>query len=154
LGSNLGDRAANLRAALEALTALPGVTGLRASRFYETDPVGPVEQGPFLNAAAVCDTPLSPTALMSRLLEIEHSLGRRPREQRQPWGPREIDLDLLLHGDTVTDTPALTLPHPRMHERAFVLRPLAELAPGMIHPVFNQSVQQLLDALPAEATHA
>jgi 2-amino-4-hydroxy-6-hydroxymethyldihydropteridine diphosphokinase len=130
LGSNLGDREENLRGALERLNELGRV---RVSSFRETEPVGVTDQPRFVNAAAELETDLSPQDLLARLLEIERDLGRdRARERR--WGPRTIDLDLLLYGDQVLDEPGLTVPHPRLDERRFVLEPLHELAPELSLP--------------------
>jgi 2-amino-4-hydroxy-6-hydroxymethyldihydropteridine diphosphokinase len=130
LGSNLGDREDNLRAALERLAEFGRV---RVSSLRETEPVGVTDQPRFLNAAAELVTELSPQDLLARLLEIERELGRdRARERR--WGPRTIDLDLLLYGDQVLDEPGLTVPHPRLDERRFVLEPLHELAPELSLP--------------------
>jgi 2-amino-4-hydroxy-6-hydroxymethyldihydropteridine diphosphokinase len=130
LGSNLGDREGNLRAALARLTELGEV---RASSFRETDPVGVTDQPKFLNAAAELSTDLPARDLLDALLAIERDLGRdRAREER--WGPRTLDLDLLLYGDDVIDEPGLTVPHPRLAERRFVLEPLHELAPGLLLP--------------------
>jgi len=126
LGANLGDRDATIRAAVAALPDVVAVSELR-----ETDPVGVTDQPRFLNGVAALETELSPRALLERLLAVEHELGR---ERRERWGPRTIDLDLLLYGDAEIDEPGLTVPHPRLHERAFVLEPLAELAPGLVVP--------------------
>jgi 2-amino-4-hydroxy-6-hydroxymethyldihydropteridine diphosphokinase len=122
LGSNVGDRLGYLRRAVSALRALGEV---RVSSVYETDPVGP-PQDPFLNAVASLETVLAPHDLLVALKKIEADLGRIPRER---WGPREIDLDLLLYGDETIDAPDLTVPHPEMTKRGFVLVPLVELAP-------------------------
>ena len=148
LGSNLGDRRRHLDAAVSAVVALPGVAGLRLSRVRETAPVGPQDQGAFLNAAAEIQTTLSPTALLAALLAIEARLGRPARADRRHWGPREIDLDLLLHGEQILDGEGLTLPHPRLHERRFVLDPLGDLAAGLVVPGLNQTVAGLLATLP------
>jgi 2-amino-4-hydroxy-6-hydroxymethyldihydropteridine diphosphokinase len=130
LGANLGDREKNLRAALERLKELGP---LRVSAFRETDPVGVTDQPRFVNAVAELETALGARELLERLLEIERELGRdRSKEER--WGPRTIDLDLLLFGDDVIDEPGLTVPHPRLPERRFVLEPLHELAPGLLLP--------------------
>lgn len=152
LGSNLGDRRRNLAFALESFERLPGLAGhvelCRASLAYETDPVGPPGQGPYLNAAATLRTDLAPQRLLAAFLEIERAAGRdRVAEPRN--GPRTLDLDLLLDGPAVLDRPGLTLPHPRLRERGFVLIPLAEIAPEAIDPVTGESVQSLLLRLAA-----
>jgi 2-amino-4-hydroxy-6-hydroxymethyldihydropteridine diphosphokinase len=131
IGSNLGDREGNLRRAVELLSAEDGIDVVAVSEIRETDPVGPVEQGPFLNAAIRIKTDLGPRELLERLLAVEQRLGRVRRER---WGPRTIDLDLLLYGDEVVDEPGLTVPHPRLHERRFALEPLADLAPSLEIP--------------------
>jgi 2-amino-4-hydroxy-6-hydroxymethyldihydropteridine diphosphokinase len=132
LGANLGDRSAMLRAALEQLAAEPGVSLVAVSSVRETDPVGPVDQPRFLNAAAALDTELSPRELLDRLLGIERRLGRTREGPR--FGPRTIDIDLLLYGEERLDEPGLELPHPRLHERLFALEPLFELDPSLVVP--------------------
>ena len=131
IGSNLGDREDNLRRAVELLSVEDGVDVTAVSEIRGTEPVGPVEQGPFLNGAVRIETELGPRELLERLLAVEQRLGR-VREER--WGPRTIDLDLLLYGDEVVDEPGLTVPHPRLHERRFALEPLADLAPSLEIP--------------------
>lgn len=126
LGSNLGDREATIR---EAIAALPGVTAV--SELRETEPVGVVDQPRFLNGAARLETELSARQLLDALLAIERGLGR---ERRERWGPRTIDLDLLLYGNETVDEPGLTVPHPRLHERRFALEPLADLDPELVVP--------------------
>ena len=126
VGANLGDREATIRSALDAL---PGVVAVSALR--ETDPVGVVEQPPFLNGAVALETDLAPRELLDVLLSVERGLGR---ERRERWGPRTIDLDLLLYGDETIDEPGLTVPHPRLHERRFALEPLLELDPELAIP--------------------
>ena len=131
LGANLGDRDASIGDALRLLGGRVGVTVVAVSALRETDPVGRLEQPRFLNGAAELDTTLPPRELLEALLDVEHQLGR---ERRERWGPRTIDLDLLLYGDAELDEPGLTVPHPRMHERRFVLEPLAELEPELVIP--------------------
>ena len=131
IGSNLGDREDNLRRAVELLSVEDGVDVTAVSEISETEPVGPVEQGAFLNGAVRIETDLGPRELLERLLAVEQRLGR-VREER--WGPRTIDLDLLLYGDEAVDEPGLTVPHPRLHERRFALEPLADLAPSLEIP--------------------
>ena len=131
IGSNLGDREGHLSRALDLLAAEEGIEIVAVSVLRETEPVGPVEQGPFLNGAVQVQTDLAPRELLERLLDVEQRLGRARAER---FGPRTIDLDLLLYGDEVIDEPGLTLPHPRLHERRFALEPLAELAPDLFVP--------------------
>ena len=142
--SGMGGREANLRAAIAQLGQLGTV--LAVSSFYETEPVGYLDQPRFLNAAALLRTTLSPLELLQALLGIEQKLGRN-RAATVPKGPRTLDLDLLLYRDSVLNTPELTLPHPAMEERLFVLEPLAEIAPELVHPVLGLTVRQLLAML-------
>jgi len=143
LGSNLGDRAAHLRAALEALAPLVRV--IRVSSVYETAPMYVENQPSFYNLAGGGQTRLPPTDLLCELKQIERALGRAPGPR---YGPRVVDLDLLLYDDLVLTSDALTLPHPRMLERAFVLAPLAEIAPELRHPVAGKTIATLAAALP------
>jgi 2-amino-4-hydroxy-6-hydroxymethyldihydropteridine diphosphokinase len=143
LGSNLGDRAARLTAAVAALRATPGISEVVLSSVYQTDPVGPPPQGPYLNAAARFETSLAAEALLSRLLEIESEQARRRTSER--FGPRTLDLDLLLFGDRSIDEPGLVVPHPRMHQRAFVLEPLSEIAGSWLHPVLGETIAALAE---------
>ncbi len=143
LGSNLGDRAGFLLKALSEVSRLPKTHLLRISPIYETEPLGP-PQPPYLNLVAEVETGLPPRGLLEALLEVEARLGRVRRER---WGPRTIDLDLLLYGDLVLEEEDLVLPHPRLHERAFVLVPLLDLLPEGRHPRLGQSFAKLLEAL-------
>jgi 2-amino-4-hydroxy-6-hydroxymethyldihydropteridine diphosphokinase len=155
LGSNVGDRAGHIRAARHALEALPATRLLAFSPVYETNPVGPIPQGRYLNAAAGLETALAPLDLLAHLTAIEQAAGRPPHPHRIPWGPRTLDLDLLLYDQRVITTAELSIPHPRMHERWFVLRPLADIAPHAVHPVLGQTIRDLLHRLPdAAATGA
>jgi len=131
LGANLGTREDTIRHAVDLLGSHPEVDLVAVSALRETEPWGPVEQPPFLNGAAAVETSLEPRALLDVLLEVERRLGR-VRDER--WGPRTIDLDLLLYGDAVVDEPGLTVPHPRLRERAFALEPLLELDPDLVVP--------------------
>ena len=131
IGSNLGDREAHLSRAIELLSAEAGIEVSGVSQIRETEPVGPVEQGPFLNGAVQVATELAPRELLDRLLGIERQMGRVRRER---YGPRTIDLDLLLYGDEVVDEPGLIVPHPRLKERRFALEPLSELDPSLTIP--------------------
>jgi len=142
LGSNLGDRAATLAAAVTALDATPGITVQATSSWHQTAPVGgPTGQSPFLNAAAVLETSLGPEALLDELQRIESALGRR-REAH--WGPRTLDLDLLLYDDLAIDTPRLSVPHPWLPVRRFVLAPAVEVAADWLHPQVGWTLERLL----------
>ena len=144
LGSNLGDRRGNLRAAIESMTSA-GISVLRESPIYETEPVGYTAQRWFLNMVVEAETALFPMQLLTRAGKIERTLGR---VRTIPNGPRTIDIDILLYGTAVVRTPRLDIPHPRMHERRFVLVPLADLAPDLRHPVSRKTVRQMLNEAP------
>jgi len=146
LGSNVGDRAANLRDAITRLGALGEVVAI--SSFYETEPVEFTAQPWFLNCAVKLDTEKMPKQLLAGILDLEQQMGRR-RRREQKKGPRSIDIDILLFGSSVIETKGLTIPHPAMHERRFVLEPLAEIADEVRHPVFKRTIGELRDALPA-----
>jgi len=148
LGSNLGDRLANLEAAIARLA--PAVAVTARSRVYETAPMYVTDQPAFLNMAVRGETGLAPGSLLAHLKAVEAELGRRSGGVR--FGPREVDLDILLYGDAVLATPALEVPHPRMVERAFVLRPLADVAAQLRHPVLGRSIAALLAEAPGAET--
>jgi 2-amino-4-hydroxy-6-hydroxymethyldihydropteridine diphosphokinase len=141
LGANLGDRAATLTRAVELLGRHPRIEIIAVSSFRETDPVGYLDQPRFLNAAASLETSLQPTALLGVLLDVERELGRTREGPR--YGPRTVDLDLLLIDGVTLDDPGLTLPHPRLHERVFALEPLVELDPSIVVPGLGTGGQLL-----------
>jgi len=145
VGANLGDREATFAAVVRAVEREGDLLLLGASTVYETDPIGPPGQDAYLNAVLGLKCWLSPLALLRRLQTIEAALGRDPaRAQEQRWGPRTVDLDLLFFGERCIDLPELSVPHPRAHERAFVLMPLAELAPSLVHPRLGVTIEQML----------
>jgi 2-amino-4-hydroxy-6-hydroxymethyldihydropteridine diphosphokinase len=143
LGSNLGDRAGNLQVAINALRQEMRITAV--SSLYETEPVGVLDQPSFYNLALAVQTDLAPANLLATIKCIEWEVGRRPTIR---WGPRIVDIDILLYGDLVLDTPQLVIPHPEMPNRAFVLVPLAEIAPDAIHPTLGTSMAELRDQVP------
>jgi 2-amino-4-hydroxy-6-hydroxymethyldihydropteridine diphosphokinase len=143
LGSNVGEHEAQLREAMSRLGAVGHVVAV--SSFYETEPVEFTQQPWFLNCAIALETSQTPEQLMASILCIEEKMGRR-RVQKK--GPRTIDIDILLFGESIIDSPELTIPHPTMYQRRFVLEPLAEIAPDIQHPVFKKTIRELLDALP------
>jgi 2-amino-4-hydroxy-6-hydroxymethyldihydropteridine diphosphokinase len=144
LGSNVGDRENQLREAIRRLETVGRVVS--ASSLYETEPVEFTDQGWFLNCAVALETGQTPEQLMAALLQIEREMGRRRTQNK---GPRNIDIDVLLFGDVVVDSPELSIPHPAMLQRRFVLEPLAEIAPDVRHPVVKKSARELLEDLPA-----
>jgi len=145
LGSNLGDRETMIRMALDDLARMPSTQLIRASSLYDSEPVGEVEQPNFLNAVAMIETAMTPRQLLWNLLLIEKRLGRVRPQQR--WGPRTIDLDLLLYDRLILDEPDLKVPHPEMTRRSFVLVPLVELEPLLVHPITGQTFLHHLSGL-------
>lgn len=146
-GSNIDDRFSYIQRAITALSETEGITLQSVSSLYKTAPVGYEAQDEFLNAVVVIKTRFSPHALLHTLKQIETDIGR---EHRTRWGPREIDMDILIYGDLCLQTPDLTIPHPEMHRRRFVLVPLAEIASDLVHPVFEMTIQSLLNQLDDE----
>ena len=147
LGSNLGDRLAHLQHAVRLLKQQPVIHLGALSTIRETNPVGGPPQGRYLNCVVEIQTDAAPAELLRLLKRIEREMGRPANDER--WGPRIIDLDLLFHGDRTIHSPTLTIPHPLLHERRFVLEPLAQLAPSLMHPVLHKTIAELLAALPA-----
>jgi 2-amino-4-hydroxy-6-hydroxymethyldihydropteridine diphosphokinase len=146
-GSNLGDRVLTCRQALELLGRHPQVSLQRVSSLYRSEPVGFTDQDWFINGVVICQVDVTPEALLGITLEVEQSLGRIRKKR---WGPRTLDLDILFFGRHCLSLPGLTIPHPRLHERRFVLVPLVEIAPDWIHPVLNLSMEELLSRLAPE----
>ncbi|MBI5428280.1 MAG: 2-amino-4-hydroxy-6-hydroxymethyldihydropteridine diphosphokinase [Nitrospinae bacterium] len=150
IGSNLENPLKNCKEAIGRLSARKGITLTARSSFYKTEPVGITDQDWFVNAVVEVRTTLDPPALLEALLEIERGMGRI---RGKKWGPRSIDLDLLFHEDAVLDLPGLTLPHPEIPRRRFILAPMSEIAGGFQHPVLKRTVNDLLAELP-ESPHA
>lgn len=150
IGSNVGDRQGYMDLARRELSQLPQTRLVRFSSIIETAPVGPVAQGAFFNAAAELETSLDAFTLLDALAAIEVKAGREPRPTRVKWGPRTLDLDILLFGDQVISQDELVVPHPMLHERWFVLKPLAELDPNIVHPLLEMRIGELLKYLEAE----
>jgi 2-amino-4-hydroxy-6-hydroxymethyldihydropteridine diphosphokinase len=150
LGSNLGDRELNLLRAVSEVGRLPGSKVTALSSFYETSPVGTVKQDSFYNAVLRLSTGLAPRSLLNHLLRIEDETFKRIRTIHQ--GPRRMDLDLLLYGDRVISEEDLVVPHPRLAERRFVLQPLCEIAPDLLHPLTGKSIRELLASLKSDET--
>lgn len=147
LGANLGEKADTLLGALNMLDRREGVAVRRVSQFIQTEAVGgDADQPDYINATAELETTLSPDDLLAALLEVESAFGR-DRSGQKRWGSRTCDLDLLLVGDIIMKTESLTLPHPRLHERSFVLQPLAQIAPQAMHPVLKKTIAELLEEL-------
>lgn len=144
-GSNLGDRHATIRSAIQAIGFLESTAVCSQSSLIETAPVGEIEQGSYINGVVHVQTAMGARELLDGLLGIESDHGR-DRSSEQRWGPRRLDLDLIVYGDQVIDEPGLVVPHPRLHERAFVLIPMVEIASDLILPVHNQTPRQLLKA--------
>lgn len=148
LGTNQGNRLCNLSLAIAALP--PAVVPLKCSSVYETPPWGYVQQPSFLNQVLSARTSLAPLDLLDHLKQIEQQIGRKPTFR---YGPRLIDLDILFYEDIIFDTTELTIPHPHLHNRAFVLVPLVELAPDLRHPIFGKSISELLAAVDSQGIH-
>jgi 2-amino-4-hydroxy-6-hydroxymethyldihydropteridine diphosphokinase len=147
VGSNVGDRVETCCAAIEKLKRHPDIMEVKASPFFESDPVGVTSQPPFINLVIKMVTSQTPKELLRILKDLENELGR---VYRYRWGPRELDLDILLYDDAVISTETLKIPHPEMHKRAFVLVPACEICPDWEHPLLKKSLKQLLSAIPGE----
>ena len=143
-GSNIGDRLAHIQNAIHTLSKTEGIALQKVSSVYTTDPVGYEAQAQFLNGVAAIETAIAPLSLLHTLKHIETAIGRKHRIR---WGPREIDLDILIYGDLCVQTEKLVIPHPEMHLRGFVLVPLEEIAPNLVHPVCQESIRTLRNRL-------
>ncbi len=144
LGSNLGNKKENIQKALDLLNNTEGILILKISSLYETEPVGYEDQDWFINAVAQIETSISPQEILKIFKEIEAQIGR---EESIRWGPRKIDLDILFYDQLIYKSSDLEIPHPRLHERAFVLVPLAEINKELIHPIYNKSISALISGL-------
>lgn len=144
LGSNIGDKTGNCTRAISLISKHEDCIVLRVSSFYETEPWGVVEQDKFINMAVEIETALSPFELLEFLKSLEIEMGRTKAER---WGPRLIDLDIIFYNDKIIDEKGLNVPHPHMHERAFVLAPLSEIAPDLIHPLLGKSISELFKSV-------
>jgi len=147
VGANLGDRDATFSATIDAIEVESDLLLLAASPVFETPPLGPPDQGPYLNAVMQLRTWLGPLELLQRLQAIEEALGRDRRRARERWGPREIDLDIVFYGDRCIESPELVVPHLHAHERVFVMAPMAEIAPSFIHPKLGVSIGQIVRSM-------
>ncbi len=147
IGSNLGDRKSHMQFAQKALSELESTSLIAFSDVLETEPVGPIAQDKFLNAAAFIETTLKPEKLLYYLQKIEAAAGRLNESDRTKWGPRQLDIDILFFGTEIINTDPLTIPHPLMHERNFVLQPLSQIAADATHPILRKNVKQLLEEL-------
>jgi 2-amino-4-hydroxy-6-hydroxymethyldihydropteridine diphosphokinase len=147
IGSNLGNKLGNCRRALEAIGSDGRNRLVRRSRFYRTEPVGKKDQEWFINGVAAVETTMGPRELLEFILSVEKGMGRARKER---WGPRIIDLDILFYGGRVLKEEGLEVPHPRLHERRFVLVPLEEIAPDLVHPIFHRTISRILGELKAE----
>jgi 2-amino-4-hydroxy-6-hydroxymethyldihydropteridine diphosphokinase len=149
LGSNIGDKAGNILRALDILSQSDGIKITKVSSFYETEPIGYEDQDWFINAVAQIETIFSPEELLIAFKKVEQIMGRKNTIR---WGPREIDLDLLMYDQLCFESPGLVIPHPRLHERAFVLVPLVEIAPDLFHPIQKKTIAELLAELQSQKT--
>ncbi len=148
LGANLGRRIKTLEDGIKRLGAHPGISVLARSPYYETEPLGGPPQPWFINAALGIETGLSPQELLRVAQEIERGLGRKHNpDEEERWGPRTIDIDILLYDNRIVEDEDLKIPHPMMHQRRFVLEPLADISPELVHPVLNETVSRLLDTV-------
>ncbi len=147
LGANLGNREKAIAGAVRRLGESEGLRVIKVAAVIETDPAGPAAQGKFLNTVCAVETELAAGDLLKHCLRIEEDLGRERNNEEQRWGPRLIDLDILLFGEAIIDEPGLTVPHPEMHKRRFVLEPLGEIAPAAVHPGLKVTAAELLVGL-------